>query len=68
MSRFMQVFRSVCVREALRRDPESEAYMQRRDYLLRANGFASSKMKAKSKASRLDGIGAGTSIADGVRD
>eukprot|EP00965_Chrysotila_dentata_P076667 2530968-Pleurochrysis_carterae.AAC.1 len=68
MSRVMQVFRSACVREALRRDPESEAYMQRRDYLLRANGFASSNMKAKSEASRLYSIGAGTSIADAVRD
>eukprot|EP00965_Chrysotila_dentata_P067134 2222217-Pleurochrysis_carterae.AAC.1 len=40
VSRVMQVFRSSCVRESLRRDPLSMPYLQRRDYRIKENGFA----------------------------
>eukprot|EP00965_Chrysotila_dentata_P174999 5777282-Pleurochrysis_carterae.AAC.1 len=59
----MQIFRSACVREALRRDADSEAYMQRRDYLLRANGFTATKVKPKSELGRLSVVSAGAGIA-----
>ena len=42
-SRVMQVFKSSCLRSALRRDPESAQFLTRRDHRVMATGFSTRK-------------------------
>eukprot|EP00965_Chrysotila_dentata_P256189 6212466-Pleurochrysis_carterae.AAC.1 len=63
ISRVMQVYRSACIREALRRDEKSEPYLQRRDHMLRAIGAAKER---KKNGGRLEHLNSGTRISDAV--
>jgi hypothetical protein len=55
ISRIMQVFKKSVLREALRRDPDSAKYLQRKDFVTKSTGFVTGDRKV-GVVSRLSGV------------
>lgn len=44
-SRVLQVYKKSCLRDALRRDEDSQQYLTRRDHVIAKTGFSTSRRK-----------------------